>query len=140
MSVSKLLNNSFKPATSSVVMVRAMAIKPIFLNLVMPANSLKRLKTTLSSFVFGATFGSATHGCFKTWVADRRFFGSGLSMARMSSLASELIFGHGALSRSRAPCKMASKMPCSVWAQKGGTPESRMYKMTPHDHTSDAFE
>ena len=66
LSVSKLLKSSLKPATSSAVMVRAIAIKPILLNLEIPAKFLNRLNTTLSSFVFGATFGSATHGCFNT--------------------------------------------------------------------------
>ena len=46
-------------------------------------------------------------------------------------MAPSEIRGHGSRCRSRLPRRMARATPCSVSAQKGGTPQRRMYRITP---------
>ena len=52
-------------------------------------------------------------------------------MTRTASLASDETFGQGSVLKSMWPLATASKICCSVSPQKGGTPLSRMYRMTP---------
>ncbi len=61
---------------------------------------------------------------------------TGCSIARTHSLASALMAGQGSDWKSRRPFRMASKICCSVSPQNGGTPHSRMYRITPHDQMS----
>ena len=52
------------------------------------------------------------------------------------ALAGSETEGHGLLWKSSLPFKTLSKICCSVSPQKGGTPQRRMYRMTPRLHTS----
>ena len=56
---------------------------------------------------------------------------TGVSIMRTQSLASLLMRGQGSDWKSSCPFRMASKICCSVSPQNGGTPDNRMYRMTP---------
>lgn len=58
------------------------------------------------------------------------------SMAVTAFLAPEEIEGQGSEWKSMWPLRMESKICCSVSPQKGGTPDSRMYRITPQLHRS----
>ena len=52
-------------------------------------------------------------------------------MARTADLASDEMWGQGSVAKSMCPLATASKICCSVSPQNGGTPLSRMYRITP---------
>ncbi|BAF10539.1 Os02g0831900 [Oryza sativa Japonica Group] len=125
-SVSMALNISLRPASSSSERFRAMTRSAIFLSLFMAENCLRRERTAGARGRSGATPSSQTQGWQSTWWAVRRSLGGERSMRRMRSLALSEMVGHGSESKSRDPRRTASKMPCCVSAQKGGTPLRRM--------------
>lgn len=68
----------------------------------------------------------------RTW-AVARFAGSRTSILRTQSFAPAEILGQGSAEKSSGARSTASKICCSVSPKNGGTPQSRMYRMTPQD-------
>ena len=77
-----------------------------------------------------------THGCDSACAAVTRARWSTISSFCRMSLADAEILGHGGCERSYLLRRISLKIWVSVGPQKGGCPQSRMYMMTPMDHTS----
>eukprot|EP01018_Ginkgo_biloba_P008956 Gb_00925 [translate_table: standard] len=136
LSVSILLNISFRPIISSSDRLSAITFKATFLSLFIALNCFILFNTALSIGLSGASPSSLIHGWLRTWRAEIRSFGSCFNIFPTRSFALLDMDGHGAVSKSTCPSRTASNIPRSVSAQKGGTPLRRIYSITPALQTS----
>ncbi|EMS67286.1 hypothetical protein TRIUR3_22665 [Triticum urartu] len=123
LSVSMSANISLITSTSSADRCSAMTCIAFFLKRFMMENCFSLARTTSPS----GTFVEIEHGYRpRTWRAVRRLWGSISSIWRTRLLALSEIQGQGSWSKLSTPRSMERATPCSVSAQKGGTPQRRM--------------